>query len=120
VGSSSEHDVPASLGLFVLFASVGSALSLYPLKALGGLAILLCFGLQLFDHPADRFLDAHTPLSFGVLAAGLALMAFELDVLAWLRRLPLWRGRLHSGRRVKNACWSNTETTPIAPSASFT
>jgi len=27
-------------GLFVLFASVGSALSLYPLKALGGLAIL--------------------------------------------------------------------------------
>jgi hypothetical protein len=80
-------------GLFVLFASVGSALSLYPLKALGGLAILLCFGLQLFDHPADRFLDAHTPLSFGVLAVGLALMAFELDVLAWLRRLPLWRGR---------------------------
>src|SRR5437660_6801048 len=80
-------------GLFILFASVASALSLYPLKVLGGLAILGCFGLQLFGHPVGRFLGAPTPLSFGVLAAGLVLMAFERDVFAWLRRLPLWRRR---------------------------
>lgn len=80
-------------GLFVLFASVSSALSLYPLKVSGGLAILVCFGLQLFDHPAGRVLGAQTALSFGVLAAGLALMAFELDALGWLRKLPWWSRR---------------------------
>ena len=78
-------------GLFILFVSLGSALSLYPVKVLGGLGAVLCLGLQLFDNPLGRFLGSHTVLNFGLVAVGLALMAFEAEALAWLMNLPLIR-----------------------------
>jgi hypothetical protein len=80
-------------GLFVLFASVSSALSLHPYKTLGGLAALSCLVLQLLDNPVGRFVGNQSTITFGFLVAGLALMAFESEVLAWLRHLPLCRRR---------------------------
>jgi len=80
-------------GLFILFAAVSSALSLHPLKVLGGLAALLCLGLQLLNNPVGRFVGNHATFTFGVLTAGLALMAFESEALTWLRELPLRRQR---------------------------
>ena len=80
-------------GLFVLFASVSSALSLHPLKALGGLTTLLCLAIQLLDNPVGRFIGNQPTFTFGVLTAGLVLMVFESEVLAWLRQLPLCRRR---------------------------
>ncbi|HXJ73049.1 MAG TPA: hypothetical protein VNM37_09350, partial [Candidatus Dormibacteraeota bacterium] len=77
-------------GLFVLFASASSFLSLHPLKALGALAALLCLGLQLLGHP---IVDHQSTFTFSVLTAGLALMAFESEALAWLRHLAFWRRR---------------------------
>jgi hypothetical protein len=80
-------------GLFILFASLASALTLYPFKVLGGLAAALCVGLQLFDNPVSRFASAQPWFSFGLAMAGLALMAFEAEALAWLTRLPPFRRR---------------------------
>jgi hypothetical protein len=48
-------------GLFILFVSVSSALSLYPLKVLGGLAALLYLVLRLLGNPVGRL--RHPPLS---------------------------------------------------------
>ena len=61
-------------GLFILSASVSSALSLHPLKVLGGLAALLCLGLQLLDNPVGRFVGNQPTFTFGLLMAGLVLI----------------------------------------------
>jgi hypothetical protein len=87
-------------GLFVLFASVSSALSLHPLKTLAGLAALICLGLQLLDNPLSRFVANPSMVTFGVLTGGLALLAFESETLAWLRRLP-WCRQLAAKRRAR-------------------
>jgi len=87
-------------GLFILSASVSSALSLHPLKVLGGLAALLCLGLQLLDNPVGRFVGNQPTFTFGLLTAGLVLIAFESELLAWLRHLPLCR-RLTAKRQAR-------------------
>jgi hypothetical protein len=89
-------------GLFILFVSVSSALSLYPLKVLGGLAALLYLTLRFLDNPVGLFLDTQPVLTFALVTAGLALMAFESEALAWLRNLPVCRRRA-ARRQVRHA-----------------
>jgi hypothetical protein len=80
-------------GLFVSVAALSSALALSPVRVVGGLIALGWAGLQALEHPFSRTLDAHPLFTGSVLVTGLALMALEPELLAWLRNLPPLRAR---------------------------
>jgi hypothetical protein len=80
-------------GLFVLLVTVVSAIARFPFRVSGALAALaslasIWFGPSIADGPG-----AVSVLTWTLLAVGLVLMGFESEVLAWLRRLPLFRLR---------------------------
>jgi len=85
-------------GLFVLFACFGAALATYPIKTLVALAAAGGAGLQLFNDSLSRWLSSHPALACGLLLAALALMAFEHEVLAWIKASPPFRRRAERRR----------------------
>src|SRR5262249_18333121 len=79
-------------GLFVLIAAVSSAIAIHPIKVLGALGAVSGVALQLLSASFGNFLNQHL-LAAGVCALGaLVLMAFENELLDYLRKLgPLRR-----------------------------
>jgi hypothetical protein len=80
-------------GLFILVVAAASFLARHPFRFLGALAALTSLGLQWFD-PATVPPPGLMPfVTVPLVALGLALIAFEPEALAWLKRLPFARRR---------------------------
>jgi hypothetical protein len=80
-------------GLFVLITAISSAVALFPLKAMGALTAALCLVLQLLNGSTRGYFNHHL-LGPALCALGaLGLMAFEPEVLCWLRNSRLVRRR---------------------------
>jgi hypothetical protein len=80
-------------GLFVLITAISSAVALYPFKVIGALTAALCLVLQLLGGPFSNYFNRHLLAAGVCLLSALALMAFESEVLSWLRNLVGVRSR---------------------------
>jgi hypothetical protein len=99
-------------GLFVLIASVSSALAISPLKVIGAMTAALCLALQLFSDSFRDYFNHHL-LASGVCVMGaLGLMAFEPEVLAWLRNLTLARWPRAQQRKQEREALEQTRRDP--------
>ena len=79
-------------GLFVWVAALSSAAAIYPFKVTFGLGAVACFALQLGNAAFAGYVARHHGAAGAVLVLGLALMACESQVLAWLRNWHPWPG----------------------------
>ncbi len=89
-------------GLFVLLTALVSAAAIYPVKVGCAVGAFGCFVLQFLSEPFTRYLDHHAGAAAVVLVVSLALMAFEREILDWVRRSRLWRG-LQARREAQGA-----------------
>jgi hypothetical protein len=80
-------------GLFVLFAALASAIRVYPIRVVLGLAGAAFLGFELFFGPVQALVVRYAPLSFGVAFAVMLLMAYEPEILKLLARFPWASGR---------------------------
>jgi hypothetical protein len=80
-------------GLFVLITAISSAVALFPFKAMGALTAVLCLVLQLLSGSIRDYFNHHLLGQALCVLGALGLMAFEPEVLGWLRNLPLVRRR---------------------------
>ncbi len=81
-------------GLFILIVTLSSAAAIFPFRVAGALAAASCLGLQFFSDSFSRYVQAHLVAGWTVMLAGLALMALEPELLAWLKsRGPFGRRR---------------------------
>jgi hypothetical protein len=85
-------------GLFVLLAALLSAAAIYPIRTACGLAAGGCLALQFGSHAFSDTLARHLTSTAGVLLLSLVLMAFESELLGWLRNSALAR-RLQARRQ---------------------
>jgi hypothetical protein len=81
-------------GLFVLLVTVASAVARFPFRVAGALAAIAALASIGFGPSITGGPGAVSILTWGVVVAGLVLIGFEPEVLAWLRRLPLCRLRI--------------------------
>jgi hypothetical protein len=72
-------------GLFVLFAALSSAAAVYPFKVLTGLVAITCLALQYVYPSFNQYLNGHLALAGTGLVGFLVLVAFEAEILGWLR-----------------------------------
>jgi hypothetical protein len=79
-------------GLFVALTALVSAAAVYPVKVVCAAGAFGCFVLQFLSQPFSRYLDHHFGAAGVVLVVSLALMAFEHEIVEWVRRSRLWRG----------------------------
>ena len=87
-------------GLFVLLATLASAAALYPIRLASALGAL---GWLAWEWGSDAFagqVARHAGLAAIILVVSLVLIAFESELLAWLRNSPL-RRRTEARRREK-------------------
>jgi len=71
-------------GLFVLLATLASAVAIYPVIAFWAVVALGCLGLQLVHESLAIYINQHLMAATAVALAGLLSMAFEPWLLAWL------------------------------------
>ena len=79
-------------GLFVVLTALVSAAAIYPVKVVCAAGAFGGFVLQFLSEPFAGYLDHHFGAAAAALVLGLALMAFEHDLVDWGRRSRLGRG----------------------------
>ena len=87
-------------GLFVLLTALASAAAIHPVKVMCAVGAFGCFVLQFCSETFTRYLDHRLGAAGVVLVVSLALMAFEHEIVDWVRRSRRWR-RLRTRREVK-------------------